>query len=76
MWPGGCVLFQPWMRGSYDPCTGSHSTVYYNRPEVQRALHANVTGINYPWVTCRFVRALIARIMHTDKIWQTVMSRL
>ena len=54
MWPGGCVLFQPWMRGSYDPCTGSHSTVYYNRPEVQRALHANVTGINYPWVTCRF----------------------
>jgi serine carboxypeptidase-like clade 2 len=44
------------MRGSsYDPCTESHSRVYYNRPEVQRALHANVTGINYTWVTCRFV---------------------
>ncbi|CAN6328825.1 unnamed protein product [Urochloa humidicola] len=42
----------PWMKGSYDPCTESHSTVYYNRPEVQRALHANVTGINYAWVTC------------------------
>ncbi|CAL4907214.1 unnamed protein product [Urochloa decumbens] len=42
----------PWMRGSYDPCTESHSTVYYNRPEVQRALHANVTGINYTWTTC------------------------
>nr|CAB3465675.1 unnamed protein product [Digitaria exilis] len=41
-----------WMKGSYDPCTESHSLVYYNRPEVQRALHANVTGINYPWVTC------------------------
>lgn len=40
------------MGGSYDPCTESHSTVYYNRPEVQRALHANVTGINYPWATC------------------------
>ena len=40
--------------GSYDPCTESYSTVYYNRPEVQKALHANVTGINYPWVTCRF----------------------
>ncbi|CAD6221413.1 unnamed protein product [Miscanthus lutarioriparius] len=38
--------------GSYDPCTESHSTVYYNRPEVQRALHANLTGINYPWATC------------------------
>ncbi|OQU88394.1 serine carboxypeptidase 2 [Sorghum bicolor] len=43
----------PWrMGGSYDPCTESHSTVYYNRPEVQRALHANLTGINYPWATC------------------------
>ncbi|CAN6351525.1 unnamed protein product [Urochloa humidicola] len=42
----------PWMRGSYDPCTESHSMVYYNRPEVQRALHANVTGINYTWTTC------------------------
>ncbi|CAN6347412.1 unnamed protein product [Urochloa humidicola] len=42
----------PWMRGSYDPCTESHSTVYYNRPEVQRALHANVTGLNYTWTTC------------------------
>ena len=46
---------QPWMMGSYDPCTERHSTVYYNRPEVQRALHANVTGINYTWTTCRFV---------------------
>ncbi|KAL6619504.1 hypothetical protein ACP70R_034643 [Stipagrostis hirtigluma subsp. patula] len=43
----------PWMRGSYDPCTERHSTAYYNRPEVQRALHANVTGgINYKWATC------------------------
>ncbi|KAG0517508.1 hypothetical protein BDA96_09G094900 [Sorghum bicolor] len=42
----------PWMRASYDTCTERHSTVYYNRPEVQRALHANVTGINYTWATC------------------------
>ncbi|GJM94967.1 hypothetical protein PR202_ga11655 [Eleusine coracana subsp. coracana] len=40
------------MRGSYDPCTERHSTVYYNRPEVQRSLHANVTSINYTWSTC------------------------
>jgi len=50
----GCAhtYVQPWMRGSYDPCTERHSTVYYNRPEVQRALHASVTGINYTWTTC------------------------
>jgi len=50
--------------GSYDPCTESHSTVYYNRPEVQRALHANLTRINYPWATCRFVRGV--------HVWQCV----
>uniref|UniRef100_A0A0E0HE29 carboxypeptidase D n=1 Tax=Oryza nivara TaxID=4536 RepID=A0A0E0HE29_ORYNI len=44
--------FMPWMTGSYDPCTERYSTEYYNRPEVQRALHANVTGINYTWATC------------------------
>lgn len=42
----------PWMTGSYDPCTERYSTAYYNRQEVQRALHANVTGINYTWATC------------------------
>uniref|UniRef100_A0A1D1Y4Y2 Carboxypeptidase n=1 Tax=Anthurium amnicola TaxID=1678845 RepID=A0A1D1Y4Y2_9ARAE len=42
----------PWMSRAYDPCTERYSKVYYNRPEVQRALHANVTGISYPWDTC------------------------
>uniref|UniRef100_A0A0D9WEH7 carboxypeptidase D n=1 Tax=Leersia perrieri TaxID=77586 RepID=A0A0D9WEH7_9ORYZ len=42
----------PWITGSYDPCTEKYSTEYYNRPEVQKALHANVTGINYTWATC------------------------
>ncbi|KAK1693969.1 hypothetical protein QYE76_010666 [Lolium multiflorum] len=45
----------PWMTGSYDPCTDQYSTAYYNRPDVQRALHANVTGaINYTWMTCSY----------------------
>jgi hypothetical protein len=44
------------MTGSYDPCTDQYSTAYYNRPDVQKALHANVTGaINYTWMTCRSV---------------------
>ncbi|TVU18545.1 hypothetical protein EJB05_34650 [Eragrostis curvula] len=46
------TLKKHYMRGSYDPCTERHSTVYYNRPSVQKALHANVTGINYTWTTC------------------------
>ncbi|XP_022957332.1 serine carboxypeptidase-like 27 [Cucurbita moschata] len=42
----------PWMSRAYDPCTERHSVVYFNHPDVQKALHANVTGITYPWSTC------------------------
>ncbi|KAG1339118.1 putative Serine carboxypeptidase-like 26 [Cocos nucifera] len=42
----------PWMSRAYDPCTENYAKVYYNHPEVQKALHANVTGIPYPWDTC------------------------
>ncbi|XP_039136100.1 serine carboxypeptidase-like 27 [Dioscorea cayenensis subsp. rotundata] len=42
----------PWMSRAYDPCTESYARMYYNHPEVQKALHANVTGINYAWDTC------------------------
>ncbi|KAJ4979108.1 hypothetical protein NE237_009888 [Protea cynaroides] len=42
----------PWMLRAYDPCTENHSRVYFNLPEVQKAIHANVTGIPYPWDTC------------------------
>ncbi|XP_057425590.1 serine carboxypeptidase-like 27 isoform X2 [Lotus japonicus] len=42
----------PWMSRAYDPCTERHSSVYFNLPEVQKALHANVTGVSYEWKTC------------------------
>ncbi|XP_050209298.1 serine carboxypeptidase-like 27 isoform X2 [Mercurialis annua] len=42
----------PWMSRAYDPCTERYSTAYFNRPEVQKALHANVTAIPYQWKTC------------------------
>ncbi|KDP25725.1 hypothetical protein JCGZ_23946 [Jatropha curcas] len=42
----------PWMSRAYDPCTERYSKLYFNRPEVQKALHANATGISYPWKTC------------------------
>ncbi|CAM8945842.1 unnamed protein product [Rhodiola kirilowii] len=36
----------------YDPCTESYAEKYYNRPDVQKALHANITKIPYPWTAC------------------------
>ncbi|XP_027909821.1 serine carboxypeptidase-like 34 isoform X3 [Vigna unguiculata] len=36
----------------YDPCASDYTGFYLNRPEVQRALHANVTKISYPWTHC------------------------
>ncbi|WVZ15237.1 hypothetical protein V8G54_012803 [Vigna mungo] len=38
--------------GAYDPCTSTYSEVYFNLPEVQKALHANLTGIPYSWTGC------------------------
>ncbi|KAJ1296800.1 hypothetical protein BS78_01G330200 [Paspalum vaginatum] len=37
---------------SGDPCTNHYVSSYLNRPEVQRALHANTTGLGYPWMDC------------------------
>ncbi|XP_059628299.1 serine carboxypeptidase-like 27 isoform X2 [Cornus florida] len=42
----------PCMSRAYDPCSERYSPVYFNLPEVQKAFHANVTGIPYPWNTC------------------------
>ncbi|XP_043695405.1 serine carboxypeptidase-like 34 [Telopea speciosissima] len=37
----------------YDPCVSDYSEVYFNRQDVQEALHANVTkNIPYPWTHC------------------------
>ncbi|XP_024385315.1 serine carboxypeptidase 24 isoform X2 [Physcomitrium patens] len=40
------------VRQGYDPCTYDNSLIYFNRPDVQKAMHANTTGIPYPWVGC------------------------
>lgn len=41
------------LKGKYDPCIDSEAQVYLNRPEVQRALHANVSGeLPGPWQDC------------------------
>lgn len=38
----------------YDPCTENYAEKYYNRPDVQKAFHANTTGIPYKWTACRY----------------------
>jgi serine carboxypeptidase-like clade 2 len=49
-------LFNPrlgrFRREEYDPCTYDYSLIYFNRPDVQKAMHANTTGIPYEWVGC------------------------
>ncbi|KAJ6832811.1 serine carboxypeptidase-like 34 [Iris pallida] len=36
----------------YDPCASHYSAVYFNRPDVQTALHANVSKMSYKWTHC------------------------
>ncbi|CAA0401420.1 unnamed protein product [Arabidopsis thaliana] len=36
----------------YDPCTESYAENYFNRKDVQVALHANVTNLPYPYSPC------------------------
>lgn len=40
------------IKGGYDPCTEKHSTVYFNLPEVQKALHVNPAFAPSHWDTC------------------------
>ena len=35
-----------------DVCITSERNFYLNLPEVQKALHANVTALPYPWSVC------------------------
>ncbi|ONK69543.1 uncharacterized protein A4U43_C05F24080 [Asparagus officinalis] len=36
----------------YDPCAGYYVDAYLNLPEVQKAFHANITKLPYPWSVC------------------------
>ncbi|XP_059650036.1 uncharacterized protein LOC132295763 [Cornus florida] len=37
---------------AFDPCSDTYIYSYLNTPEVQRSLHANVTGLPGPWDSC------------------------
>ncbi|GLJ38151.1 hypothetical protein SUGI_0776740 [Cryptomeria japonica] len=42
----------PGLYGGYDPCFEMYTSKYFNRPDVQQALHANSTGIPFQWSVC------------------------
>ncbi|KAL8554455.1 hypothetical protein ACS0TY_002596 [Phlomoides rotata] len=39
---------------SYDPCSDDYVYAYLNMPQVQEALHANITGLPGPWEDCKY----------------------
>jgi len=42
------------MFSGYDPCYSSYAENYFNKGEVQRAFHANVSGLlSGKWHVCR-----------------------
>ena len=48
--PRGCCA----CAGQYDPCIDDEVTAYFNRPDVQLAMHANQSAntLPYAWAGC------------------------
>ena len=36
--------------GGYDPCLEDYADIYYNRPDVQKALHASDGRVLRKWI--------------------------
>jgi serine carboxypeptidase-like clade 2 len=48
------MILRRGMRAGYDPCSEDKAEIYFNRQDVQLALHANASGvIPYAWTQCR-----------------------
>lgn len=43
-----------------DVCMTYERSFYFNLPEVQKALHANRTGLNYRWTMCSGYATLLS----------------
>ncbi|KAH9670855.1 Carboxypeptidase [Citrus sinensis] len=56
----------------YDPCTKKHSVVYFNQPEVQKALHVIPVVAPEKWETCRWHQqhALMIFFIFTTLQWR------
>lgn len=53
----------------YDPCTEDYAEKYYNRHDVQKAMHANITNIPYKWTACRFSFFFLLFLMKVNIIF-------
>ncbi|XP_076942123.1 serine carboxypeptidase 24-like [Bidens hawaiensis] len=56
-----------------DPCEGNYVEAYLNLPNVQKAFHANVTKLSYPWATCS---KLIVKWKDSPKTMLPIYKRL
>ncbi|CAK9875867.1 unnamed protein product [Sphagnum jensenii] len=56
-------------RAGFDPCSENYAEVYFNRPDVQQAIHANISGeIPYRWTACS--NDLLSN--WTDQAWSMI----
>ncbi|KAE8677891.1 Serine carboxypeptidase-like 34 isoform 2 [Hibiscus syriacus] len=60
--------FDAWHRRSagYNPCAPYYTESYFNRPDVQKALHAKVTNMSYPWTHCRLTHKKLGLKINED----------
>ncbi len=47
-----CIIFVLQVLEFADPCSFDYVYAYLNRPDVQEALHANVTKLTHDWDIC------------------------
>ncbi|KAF6151051.1 hypothetical protein GIB67_042386 [Kingdonia uniflora] len=59
---------------NFDPCSYNYVETYLNSPDVQKALHANVTKLNYPWGACNNLAAWATRPSTMLPILRELMS--
>lgn len=48
------VYQMPRIMGGYDPCLDDYAKTYYNRPDVQKALHVSDGYLLKNWSICRY----------------------
>lgn len=54
----------------YDPCTENYAEIYFNRPDVQKALHANISGIiPHNWTGCRYAKNSFTKFTYNILKW-------
>ncbi|MQL81884.1 hypothetical protein Taro_014354 [Colocasia esculenta] len=50
----------------YNPCAPYHTELYFNRKDVQEALHANITHVKYNWTHCSIPPHFLEKINQSN----------